>query len=64
MTSTQGESVMRGDLDLIAESILDSLAEILKFLSPIITSLLLVLRLIEFKALLAHADERIATDRR
>ena len=44
-------------LYLIAEHILDSLVEILEFLSPVLTSLLLIHCLIELKALLAHANE-------
>jgi len=44
-------------LDLVAERILDSLAQILELLGLVLANLLLILRLLEFKALFAPAYE-------
>jgi len=49
-------------LYLVAERILDSLAQILELLGLVLASLLLILRLLEFKALFAHADELPASN--
>ena len=52
--------VRDNDLYLVAERILDGLAQILELFGLVLASLLLILRLLEFKALFAHADELLA----
>ena len=58
-----GDPVRDDDLlHLVAECILDSFAQVLELFGLFLASLLLVLRLLELKTLLAHTDELLTIE--